>query len=78
MRFDHDWLNRRIIEEVMDKESHRRTALFFCAGVEHSRHVCEEIRRAAALAKSFLGNTDNAKRRPSLRLTSVRDLGYLQ
>ena len=60
---DRDDLNRRIIEEVFDTEGHRRTSLFFCAGVEHATHVRDIIRQAGRTCEVLHGKTPRGERR---------------
>jgi DNA repair protein RadD len=63
---DHDWLNKRIVEEVMDTEGHRRTALFFCAGEQHAHNVAELVRAAGRTCEVIMGNTPKDKRRKTI------------
>lgn len=63
---DKDDLNRRILEEVFDTEGHRRTALFFCAGVEHATNVRDIIREMGKSCEVLVGNTPRAERRKIL------------
>jgi DNA repair protein RadD len=60
---DKDWLNRQIMEEVMDTEGHRKTALFFCAGIEHATHMRDIVRDMGKTCEVLSGNTPKTERR---------------
>lgn len=60
---DKDWLNRQIVEEVMDTEGYRRKALFFCAGQEHAEHMRDIIRATGKTCEIVMGTTPKAERR---------------
>jgi len=60
---DTDELNRRIIEEVLDVEGHRRKALFFCRGIEHATHIRDAIRAAGRSCEVVSGRTPKGERR---------------
>lgn len=60
---DKEWLNKRIVEEVMDVEGHRRTALFFCAGEKHAHNMADFVRKAGKTCEVIMGNTPKGERR---------------
>ncbi len=60
---DQDWLNKRITEEVIDTEGHRRKALFFCAGQGHAEHMRDSIRSTGKSCEIVMGTTPKAERR---------------
>lgn len=60
---DKDWLNKQIVEEVMDTEPHRRKALFFCAGEEHATHMRDFIRHTGKSCEIVMGTTPRGERR---------------
>lgn len=59
---DKDWLNKQIIEEVMDTEGHRKCAAFFCSGVEHATHMRDMIRDAGKTCEVLHGGTPPGER----------------
>jgi len=60
---DKDELNRRILQEVLDVEGHRRSALFFCAGVAHATHMRDLVLDAGKSCEVIHGGTDPTLRR---------------
>lgn len=60
---DKTHLNRAIIDEVMDVESGRKTALFFCAGIEHATHMRDLVREAGRICEVLSGKTPRGERR---------------
>lgn len=60
---DKDDLNKRILEEVMDTEGGRRSALFFCAGVKHATNVRDIVREMGRSCEVLTGTTPKAERR---------------
>lgn len=51
-----------VIDEVMAIAGNRRAWLFFCAGVDHARHVCEVLRSRDVPAACVTGETSKAER----------------
>ena len=60
---DTEDLNRKIVEEVLDVEGHRRTALFFCRGVEHATHMRDAVMRAGKSCEIVHGKTPAGERK---------------
>lgn len=71
---DKDELNRRILEEVLDVEGHRRTALFFCAGVEHATHMRDLVREAGRTCEVVHGSTPSGERRKIIEALKRGDI----
>lgn len=63
---DKEELNKRILEEVLDVEGHRRKALFFCAGVQHATNMRDLIRAAGRTCEVIHGGTHPAERRRTI------------
>lgn len=60
---DTDALNRRVVEETLDVEGHRKKALFFCRGVQHATHMRDAIRAAGRSCEIVHGKTPPTERR---------------
>lgn len=60
---DTDILNRRIVEEVLDVEGRRQTALFFCRGVQHATRMRDAVRAAGRTCEIVHGGTPAGERR---------------
>ncbi|MBZ9921667.1 DEAD/DEAH box helicase family protein [Mesorhizobium sp. BR1-1-7] len=60
---DTETLNKRVVEEVLDTEGHRRTALIFCRGVEHAGHIRDEFVRQGRRVELVHGGTPAGERR---------------
>ncbi len=60
---DTETLNKRVVEEVLDTEGHRRTALIFCRGVEHAGHIRDEFVRQGRKVELVHGGTTAGERR---------------
>jgi len=71
---DTDELNRRVVEEVIDVEGHRRKALIFCRGVEHAARIRDEFKRQGRAVELVHGGTPGGERR---RLIKALDAGEL-
>lgn len=67
-------LNKLILEEVLDVESHRRKGLFFCAGVEHATHIRDLVRTAGRTCEVIHGGTPRAERRAILEAYKRGDI----
>lgn len=53
----------RILEETMDTEGARKSALFFCPGVDNATHMAELVRKAGRVCEVVTGKTPKAERR---------------
>lgn len=60
---DTEILNKRVVEEVMDVEGHRKSALFFSRGVEHATHMRDVVRAAGRTCEIVHGGTPTGERR---------------
>jgi DNA repair protein RadD len=60
---DKEWLNRQILDEVLQTEGARRKALFFCAGIEHATHMSDLVKSAGKTCEVLHGGTPKADRR---------------
>lgn len=60
---DTEQLNRRVVEETIDVEGHRKKALFFCRGIEHATHMRDAIRAAGRTCEIVHGKTPAGERR---------------
>jgi DNA repair protein RadD len=60
---DTEILNKRVVEEVMDVEGHRKSALFFCRGVEHATHMRDMVQAAGRTCEIVHGGTPSTVRR---------------
>ena len=54
--------NARVVQEIINLGSDRRSWLIFCAGVDHSRHVCEALIAQGIVAECVTGETPSAER----------------
>ena len=54
--------NVRVVAEIIKLGSDRRSWLIFCAGVDHSRHVCEALIAQGIIAECVTGETPSNER----------------
>lgn len=59
---DTDEQNDAVVAEVLTHAEGRASWLFFCAGVEHSEHMRDALRRAGIVAECVTGDTPPAER----------------
>lgn len=59
--------NIAIVDEVIGLADNRKAWLFFCAGVEHARHIAEALRFRGITAEVVTGETPKAERANILR-----------
>lgn len=71
---DTEELNRRVVEEVLDVEGHRRKALIFCRGIEHAARIRDVFKAAGRAVELVHGGTPGGERR---RLIKALDAGEL-
>ena len=57
-KIDEPLMNSQVVEETLKLARDRRHILFFCCGVDHARHICEEIRNQGETADYLVGNDD--------------------
>ncbi|MBZ9943467.1 DEAD/DEAH box helicase family protein [Mesorhizobium sp. BR1-1-13] len=60
---DKEEITRQAVAEAVAYGANRRTALFFCSGVEHAEHVRDEVRRHGKTCEIITGNTPKGERR---------------
>lgn len=60
---DTDELNRRVVEEVLAVEGHRKKALIFCRGIEHAARIRDEFKRQGRAVELVHGGTPAGERR---------------
>lgn len=53
----------RIVEEVMDTEGHRKSALFFCPGIDNATDMADLVRAAGRTCEVITGKTPKTERR---------------
>jgi DNA repair protein RadD len=51
-----------VVREVIEKAGDRKSWLFFCAGISHAEHVCEELQSSGISAACVTGNTPKKER----------------
>ena len=59
---DTDEHNQAVVDEVIRLAGDRKAWLFFCAGVEHSHHIADELRKRGIVAETVTGKTPLAER----------------
>lgn len=59
---DTDDNNQRVVREVIEMAGERKAWLFFCAGVDHARHIAEVLQQHGVAADCVTGNTPKAQR----------------
>lgn len=60
--FDQDEVTEAALNEVFKFSGERKKWIIFCSGVEHSRHVAQELRRKGISAESITGDTKSDER----------------
>jgi DNA repair protein RadD len=60
---DTDELNKRVVEEVLDVEGHRKKALIFCRGIEHAARIRDAFKVAGRAVELVHGGTPTGERR---------------
>ena len=60
---DKEEITRLAVAEAVAYGKDKRTALFFCSGVEHANHVRDEVRRHGRTCETLTGNTPKGERR---------------
>ncbi len=60
---DKEEVTRQAVAEAMAYGANRRTALFFCSGVEHADHVRDEVRKHGKTCETVHGMTPKGERR---------------
>ena len=58
-----DTTERAVAEAIKAAGDDRKTALFFCSGVEHAEHVRDEVRKHGKTCEIITGNTPKGERR---------------
>lgn len=61
-RVDTEDDNAAIVAETIRRAENRRSWLFFCAGVEHARHMRDELRRQGVTAEAVTGDMPKEQR----------------
>jgi len=80
---DKDDLNRGIVDDIMRYGHNRRSWLIFASGVEHARHLRDEIRSRGISCEVLTGETDPAPRKRMIedfkayRLRAIVNCGVL-
>jgi DNA repair protein RadD len=64
---DTDLQNSRVVTEVLEMARGRRSWLFFCSGVEHSKHIADELNRRGITAETVTGDTPKKERERILK-----------
>ena len=59
---DNDDKNIAVVQEVRRLAQDRKAWLFFCAGVKHAQHVCQELINQGVTAACVTGDTPKAER----------------
>ena len=59
--------NIAIVDEVIRLAENRKAWLFFCAGIEHAKHIAEALRFRGIVAESIIGETTKAEREDILK-----------
>ena len=59
---DNDDLNSAVVREVIAQAGGRKAWLFFCAGVDHARHVAEVLNDYGVVADCVTGETPKKER----------------
>lgn len=60
---DTDELNKRVVDEVLDVEGHRKKALIFCRGIEHAGRIRDAFKAAGRAVELVHGGTPPGERR---------------
>jgi DNA repair protein RadD len=60
---DKDEVTRAAVAEAIAYGRDKRTALFFCSGIDHAHHVRDEVRRLGKSCETIHGMTPAAERR---------------
>jgi DNA repair protein RadD len=60
---DKEEITREAVAEAIAYGKDRRTALFFCSGVDHAHHVRDEVRRHGRTCETIHGKTPAGERR---------------
>jgi DNA repair protein RadD len=80
---DNDDMNKEVVREVIKLAQDRRAWLFFCAGVKHAQHVCQELTHQGVTAACVTGDTPKAERERILtefktgKLTAITNANVL-
>ena len=61
-RVDTEDANAEIVVETIRRAEDRRSWLFFCTGVEHARHMRDELRRQGVTAEAVTGDMPKEQR----------------
>lgn len=59
---DKDYITKACVDEIITHGANRKKWLIFTAGVEHCRHVMEEIRSRGISCEMVIGTTPNGER----------------
>jgi DNA repair protein RadD len=71
---DSDALNRKVAQEVLDTEGHRKKALLFFRGVEHAERMCAEFQRLGRRVEVVHGGTPGGLRRKLIEQLKAGEL----
>lgn len=55
-------VNESIVQEVIRFSGKRKAWLFFCAGVDHAKHICDELNAQGIAADCIFGETPKKQR----------------
>lgn len=70
-------LTRLALDEVERWASDRKTGLFFCAGIEHAKHVRDALRERGYSCEMITGKTPKKEREAILKRFKSGELQYL-
>ena len=61
-KIDTPMMNEQVVAETLRIAKDRKHIIFFCCGVDHARHIAEEIRKHGESADYLVGNDDKKAR----------------
>lgn len=59
---DKDWITKAAVDEIVKFGADRKSWLVFCSGVDHARHVADEIQGRGFSAAAVTGETPSGER----------------
>lgn len=76
-KIDTPLINSQVVSEMLRLMEGRKHILIFCCGVDHARHVADEIKKHDATADYLIGNDDKNGREEKIRKFKTGEIRFL-
>ena len=76
-KIDTPLANSQVVEEMIRLTADRRHILVFCCGIDHARHISDEIRKQGETADYLIGNDNKKIREERIRQFKNGEIRFL-